>query len=138
MPYGAPRSPAVPNERELCRAAEALARARLHCGDFESIVLAHAERGDFVYLDPPFHSSSTRIFTQYNATPFAEGDLGRLTNLLKELSRRKCKFLLSYAHTSEAMKAFAKFDLEKIVTRRNISGFPQHRRIARELLVRNF
>jgi len=138
VPYGAPRSGAVPNASDLQRAARSIAIAEIYSGDFEEVVLSHAKNNDFVYLDPPFHTSSARIFTQYNAKPFANEDFDRLVSVLREIDRRGCKFLLSYSHTPEGIKAFSKFRLTEVITRRNISGFPQHRGVARELLVRNY
>jgi len=138
VPYGAPRSTAVPSKSELALASKAIASAILMSGDFEDVVLSTAKRGDFVYLDPPFHSTSTRVFTQYNASPFGRSDLDRLVDLLEVIDRRGCRFLLSYAASKESVKAFDSYSLRKIVTRRNISGFPQHRGAVKELLVRNF
>ena len=97
----------------MTQCAEILSRATILCGDFETVVLRFAKGGDFVYLDPPFYRTDVRTFRQYNAEPFGASDLKRLTDLLEELRRRKCSFLLSYAYCDEVKPIF--YSAKKIV-----------------------
>lgn len=138
VPYGAPRSAAVPTERDLVAAAKKIQGANLLCGDFESVIRRSASPGDFVYLDPPFHVSKKRVFRQYTATPFTRDDFTRLRNLLADLDGMGVKFLLSYAYSIEAERELKRYNVCMVETRRNISGFPQHRSSAEELLVSNY
>lgn len=128
----------LPNSELLTTAAGHLRRASLHCGDFEDLLYGVAERGDFVYLDPPFAVANRRVFRQYGPQVFGLEDLERLAALLDVLDRRKVKFVVSYAYCREALRALAGWKQKKVVTHRNIAGFAEHRRRAAELIVSNF
>ncbi len=137
VPYGSPRSLNIPSEQQLGSCADALRNAKiLHC-DFENLVSQNVENGDLVYLDPPFYTQKTRTFREYNASPFSGDDLQRLKSLLKLIEEKSASFILSYAYCEEALEAFSEYKHTTTLTRRNISGFPQHRKIAKELIVSN-
>ncbi|MGY0632746.1 DNA adenine methylase [Luteimonas sp. A478] len=138
VPYGAPRSAAVPTLSDLVSASKHLSAATLLCGDFESVVRDNVGPGDFVYLDPPFYVSEQRVFRQYTATPFALQDFDRLMVLLDDIDAVGAKFLISYAYSEDAEKALQGYHIRTVTTRRNISGFPQHRAAAIELIASNY
>ncbi|MEA3365427.1 MAG: Dam family site-specific DNA-(adenine-N6)-methyltransferase, partial [Candidatus Hydrogenedentes bacterium] len=65
VPMGAYRDPRICQEANLLAVAEALRDTQVEERSFES-VLDHAEPGDLVYFDPPYHPvSDTANFTAY-------------------------------------------------------------------------
>jgi DNA adenine methylase len=110
--------------------------ADLRACDFEE-VLAEVQRGDFVYMDPPYYVSTHRVFRQYNASSFELADLKRLERQLARLDRRGARFVVSYACTREALAVFARWNTRRIGVMRNIAGFSCDRRRSMELLVSN-
>lgn len=97
VPAGRYTRPTICDTATLTAAAAALApdRVTLRCDAFER-VLAEADAGDFVYLDPPYAPlSTTAHFTRYTAAGFDDGDQRRLRDLVIALARRGCHVLLS-------------------------------------------
>jgi len=134
VPYSATGS--VPSLVQIRAAGKALRCAKIANGDFIDTI-STAKAGDFVYMDPPFAVSNRRIFRQYESSSFGLSDVDRLAAALQLLDERKVDFLVSYAVCREALAAFKCWDMRRVATRRNISGFAKHRRRAVELLISN-
>jgi DNA adenine methylase len=113
-----------------------LKRANLVNGDFEK-VLGLAQRGDFVFLDPPYVVSSRRIFAEYGSQTFSHNDLGRLKTALARLDKKGVTFMITYADSPEARKLLVEWRPRRIRARRNIAGFVGSRRFSYELLATN-
>jgi DNA adenine methylase len=136
VPYGGKRSGPLPSAEVLRAASKALNVARLVTGDFTKS-LQHAERGDFVYLDPPFSITAHRMFNEYDATLFDAEQRKRLRIEMEKLADRKIKFLVSYAHSDEGTTLRKGFKFKTIAVRRNVAGFAANRRTAKEALIYN-
>lgn len=136
VPYAGEKTGRLPDLAQLVRASEALRNAELVCSDFEA-VLHSTGAGDFVYIDPPYATASARVFRQYEPNAFSTEDLPRLAAALDDMDERGVAFVLSYADCPEAQQAFSSWSMSRLVVRRNIAGFAQHRRKACELLVTN-
>jgi len=139
VPYGPPKSGDTPTrvDEELVRAAsQILSRALLVHGDFD-LTLGQCERGDFVYLDPPYAVRSRRVFAEYLPNSFAHSDLARLSAALEELDKRGATFVITYADCAEARALLKKWNPIRIRTPRNIAGFVGSRRCSFELLATN-
>jgi len=138
VPFSSSRVPRYPSLDEVQRAAAALRRVSIRCGDFESVCRDEVAKGDLVYLDPPYYVTSRRVFREYSSQPFSEVDLNRLTELLVEIDSRGALFLLSYPDCT-LIRNLAKFwRTSRIRVMRSISGKLSSRGYARELLIRNY
>ncbi len=72
VPYGWKKSPALPSSKILHAASEVLTKSNLCSADYQG-ALAGADKGDFVYLDPPYPPlNGTAYFTQYTRNRFSE------------------------------------------------------------------
>lgn len=134
VPYGGGKTGRIPDLAALKECARALAAATLVAGDFEKVV-AKAKRGDFVYLDPPFSTSSRRVFTEYDKAGFCPKDVERLRASICALAEREVSFLLSYVESPEAMYLGKGFRHETISVRRSIAGFTAAREHSPEVLI---
>lgn len=97
VPAGRYEKPAICDASALARAATALARpgVALDTSSFEQ-VLAGAQPGDFLYLDPPYAPmSGTARFTAYTAGGFSEHDQRRLQRAVIDAAQRGCRVVLS-------------------------------------------
>jgi DNA adenine methylase len=137
VPFSGRRCATPPTYREMLHASRLLRNATISCGDFEQVLLRHACAGDFVYLDPPYATTARRVFRQYHPDSFSANDLPRLTSVLSAIDRRGAAFVLSYAYCPEALRAFKRWNLEKVFALRNVSGFVSKRRKAAEIIVSN-
>jgi len=136
VPYAPSKTGQLPTESDLVAASGLLRRASLRASDFDA-VLAQVQKGDFVYLDPPFAVANRRMFKQYGPDTFGLADLARLGAALVRLDHQGVAFVVSYAYCREALIAFSNWPTRKVFVRRNIAGFTQCRRTAAELLISN-
>jgi DNA adenine methylase len=95
VPFGRYANPTVCDEPTLRACAGALAGKDILVEDFESVATG-AQRGDFVYFDPPYVAlSATSSFTSYTSRGFGEAEQVRLRDLARSLKRRGVHVLLS-------------------------------------------
>jgi DNA adenine methylase len=136
VPYGGEKSGKIPTLLQLKKSAGCLKNAKLICGDFRKTI-EQVKLGDFVYLDPPYAVSNRRVFREYSATPFSTNDIFPLSETLRKIDKIGATFVLSYADCAEARKAFSKWKIRRILTRRSVAGFLGARRNYYEICVTN-
>jgi DNA adenine methylase len=136
VPYGGDRSGRIPSNDLLLRCSSSLKRTELAVGSFEA-TLEKVKPGDFVYMDPPFSIKAKRVFNEYDVSIFGLEDLYRLRKWMVRLDHENVHFLVSYAESEEADLLRDGFHTEVVVVRRNIAGFTERRKPARELLISN-
>jgi len=136
VPYSGVRCGAVPGDDVFQKCSNRLRRARFVNGDFEN-VLKYAEKGDLVYMDPPFAVRARRVFRQYDPSTFTSEDIGRLRGWMERLNAARINFVVSYAESDEADVLLRNFSYETVSVRRNIAGFAGHRTLTNELLISN-
>jgi len=125
-----------PDEATFRHSAETLGRAELYCCDFEE-TLKRAEKGDFVYLDPPYVSRKGADKNVYGCGSFTATDLPRLLQQLEVLHSKKVHFLLSYSHSFELINLLSKKPRAITKVRRLISGKVSGRGFVNEVLLNN-
>lgn len=140
VPMGRYKNPSICNILPLRAAGEALVRtnASIKSCSYEA-ALAKADRGNFVYLDPPFVPlSKTSNFVNYTQDGFTLIDQERLAKIFHTLHKKGCKVLLSNSDTKLSRELYADFDQFRIRASRAISCKGDSRRGYTELLVRNY
>ena len=137
VPYSGYRTPPPRSCAEMVAAARILKRASFSCIDFRAC-LDEAKRGDFFYLDPPYVSIQKKQFTDYYKNTFNDSDILDLHSALLRMSRRGVKFMLSYSNCEEVAPLKKEWKSEIVYTRRNIAGFAGSRKIAEEILIKNY
>ncbi len=142
VPIGRYNNPLICDSQNLRNVSLALQRLRVavKACDYRD-VLENAERGDFVYLDPPYNpTSSTANFTSYTNSGFKSEDQQRLAEIFRILTNRKCKVLLSNSDTPKIRKLYSDSDytIERVEVLRSINSNASRRVGHRELLIRNF
>lgn len=116
--------------------AQVLAKAELVSGDFQD-TLARVKQGDFVYLDPPYAVTSRRMFRQYGKKPFQTDDVERLSAELSRIHKLGAHFVVSYADCREARALARDWNSQKVLVRRHIAGFSDHRSRSFEWMIYN-
>ena len=139
VPMGRYKNPAICDSANLRAVAEALKKkAKLETRPFES-VLEHAEPGDFVYFDPPYHPvTKTASFTAYAQGGFGEGAQRQLADVFAELHRRGVKVLLSNSYTPLVHALYEPFVIEEVYATRRVNSRADLRGKVSEALVRNY
>lgn len=128
----------VLDEDNLRACSEALREVTIVENDFEA-VRDHVERGDFVYLDPPYlPRTETSDFTSFTAGGFGRVDHVRLARFAKELKGRGARVLLSNAGTEEVRKIYddvGGFTIDVVRARRNVNSVGDCRGKVSEFLI---
>jgi len=99
--------------------------------------LEHVNKGDFVYLDPPFAVTSRRIFREYGKKTFDTSDIPRFSESLATIVKKEADFLVSYADCTEARALALEWHSIRLPIRRHVAGFADNRRMAYEWLISN-
>jgi DNA adenine methylase len=136
VPYSGDSCGPLPTTEHLISCSTVLKRARLLNEDFEEI-LHLAERGDLIYMDPPFAIRARRVFREYGPSAFIDKDISRLRSCMEQLARARISFVVSYAESDEADRLKKGFAYQTIAVRRNIAGFAAHRAWTNEVLISN-
>lgn len=137
VPYSHSRTGPLPTLEELKYFSRLLKHATIEKSDFQTLILTHATKNSFVYLDPPYATGNRRIFREYGSDSFNLSDIDRLLETLNYIHSIGAYFLLSYAQCSDVTKRFSQWRLSRYHVPRNISGFAHSRRKAVEVLVTN-
>ena len=141
VPMGRYRNPPILDEHILQAVHSALKGAGLYCMEFWKFCDEFAEKGDFVYFDPPyFPLSKTANFTSYTAGAFKEEDQLRLRDIFEKLGRRGCFLMLSNSDTSFIRSAYKKYRKTtfKVSARRSINSSAKKRGPISELVILNY
>lgn len=143
-PYGRYKNPAI-CESEVLRAIHNYFEKNeitILNEDF-AVAVEDAEKGDFVYFDPPYDSPNCTNFTGYQAGGFDQDEQLRLRDLMLDLTDRGVKCLLSNAATDFIKEEFSTekctgFTIEHVEAKRNINSNGDGRGKVEEVLVRNW
>jgi DNA adenine methylase len=136
VPYSGDGCGAVPQDEVFQMCSRRLRGARFVNGDFGK-VLSQAERGDLVYMDPPYAVQARRVFREYDPSTFTLEDIARLRSWMERLNTAGISFVVSYAESDEADVLRKDFASETVAVRRNVAGFAAHRAITNEVLISN-
>ncbi len=131
-PFGKYKNPTICDPELLRNAAVALKDVCLTCLDFDH-ALACAQKGDFVYLDPPYLSDGSG-FSSYTSTGFKLEDHFRLASTFTQLCSKEVSCLLSNADVPMAHILYEGASIEKVVALRRVN--PKSERQTTEILVR--
>ncbi|RLJ71586.1 DNA adenine methylase [Hydrogenivirga caldilitoris] len=141
VPFGKYKNPKICDEENLRAVSEFLnsSHVQILCQDYKD-TCELAKKGDFVYLDPPYHPlSKTASFTKYNRYDFTEEDQIELSKVFRELDKKGCYVMLSNSNTEFVKKLYKGYQIEEIEAGRAINCKGEGRKRDKiELLIRNF
>ena len=138
VPFGRHKNPLICDVENLRACSAALRDAELEVADF-SAVLGHARRGDFVYFDPPYVPvSETAYFTGYAVGGFSWEEQRRLADVLRALSKKQVKVMLSNSDVPELRELYADFRIEQVDATRRINSRVAGRGKIGEIVVLNY
>lgn len=109
----------------------------LNC-DYKN-ALNSVNKGDFVYLDPPYLPiSSSSAFTSYTADGFGIQQQEELKKTCDMLDKLGVKFLLSNSYHSFLLDLYKDYNIKIVEARRSVNSKGHKRGKIREILVRNY
>jgi len=102
-------------------------------------LLDYAEKGDFVYIDPPYYPiSKTASFTSYTKENFGEDSQQKLFNVFKKLDERDCKLMLSNSYSEYIKNLYKDYNIITLDARRAINCNAEKRGKINVLLILNY
>lgn len=138
VPFGRYKNPRILNEPNLRAVASALQGVTIERRHFSS-VLTKAQRGDFVYFDPPYHPvSATASFTSYDRDDFGPADQEQLRETFEILADRGVYVMLSNSDTKFVHQLYRRFQIDQIHATRAINSKADRRGKVAELIIRNY
>jgi DNA adenine methylase len=139
IPFGKQNNPTLCDPESLRRLSAFLNQDRvvLWCGDYSQHE-ARIKKGDFVYMDPPYHGT----FTGYVKEGFGDKDQENLRDFFERLSTKGCRVALSNSNTPyihQLYSGLAGVRILEIPVRRVINSKASARKdVLTELLIVNY
>ena len=136
VPYGKLANPTVCNEPLLLAVSQWLSFVHISQGSFRAGV-SKAKKGDLVYFDPPYLPlSTTSSFSKYSASDFGTDDHEDLAELIKSLTKKGVRVILSNSDspTTSSIYRNCGLSLRSIQVHRNISASSASRVTVREIV----
>lgn len=142
VPIGRYKNSVICDVTNLENVSNALrySKAVIQISDYKEALL-NAKKGDFIYLDPPYHPmSSTANFTGYTHSGFGDNDQLELSKIFVGLNDRGCKVLLSNSGTSFIRTLYSDFSdhIKEVNVSRAINCKASRRIGHKELLISNY
>jgi len=138
VPFGKYKKPNFCNEENLLTVSKTLENVKIVNGSFE-ICLDYAEKGDFIYFDPPYHPiSKTSSFTSYTKENFGKNSQQMLFNFFKKLDERGCKLMLSNSYNEYIQNLYKDYKIITLGARRAINCNAEKRGNINVLLILNY
>ncbi|HSK02469.1 MAG TPA: DNA adenine methylase [Kofleriaceae bacterium] len=135
VPIGRYADPPICVPEALRAAQAALARASLRCDDYQKVA-GDAERGDFLYFDPPYDPvTPTASFTSYTAGAFGPDDQRALADTARALVARGCRVMLSNSDTPFVRSLYRGFRIDRVKCPRAINSNAARRGEVDEVIV---
>jgi DNA adenine methylase len=121
VPWGARPFRSIDPE-VLATVTKALQNVTIEQADFRATT-ARAERGDFVYFDPPYLPiSDTSKFAGYNGKRFRKHDLEELADICKHLTKRGVHWIVSNRDNEHIREIFSHATVVPFTTRRSVAA----------------
>lgn len=123
VPYGNPKNVEVINYDNIKALNTLIKSVVFHCMDFRN-ALKKVQKGDFVYMDPPYVPIAHRSFVKYSNDGFTDEDHKCLFQSVKKLSSNGIDFVMSNSDGEMVLKEFTPdlFDIKTVKKSRAINS----------------
>ena len=105
--------------------------------DFEAAVKT-AKANDFVYFDPPYDVVGDQSFTSYTVGGFGRNEQQRLCDVVKQLTTKGVKVMVSNANTEFIRELYKDFNINIVEANRNINSKGDGRGKVEEVIITNY
>ncbi len=145
VPIGSYKTPMICDEDNLRVVSKILQKVTILNGDFEA-TLEYAEDKTLFYFDPPYKPlSETSSFNSYAKDEFDDSEQIRLAKFCEKIDVLGYRWILSNSDVKGKNPndnffddLYRKFNIKRVLARRNINSNPNKRGVLTELLITNF
>ena len=137
VPMGKYTNPNIVQEENILLCNEALKDVDIKFLDYKEIEL---QKGDFIYIDPPYHHINSTSFTKYTKLDFSEKNQIELRDFILSLHNKGVYVMLSNSNT-DFIKNFYKhkdFKIELVDAPRQVNCKADGRKATKEVLITNY
>src|SRR5215213_6587737 len=113
VPIGDYKNPGIVQEENILACHKALQKATITYHDYRDVDPKPA-RGDFVYLDSPYHPTADDSFTAYTKENFTEKNQRELRDYAVELHKRGVRVMLSNSKTKLIEELYSADGMDRI------------------------
>lgn len=111
VPYGRYESVSIPSLKHIKSVSSVLKSKEIFVASFEE-ALEKAEKGDFIYLDPPYPPlNGTSCFNYYTRDKFTKKDQDKLASIVRELDAAGCFLMISNGKSEEILNLYKGFNV---------------------------
>ncbi len=137
VPFGKYKNPQFCNKLNLRAVHSALKNVKIINDSFK-VVLNFAQKGDFIYFDPPYVPiSNSANFTSYTKDSFDKENQIQLFNVFKTLDNRGCKIVLSNSYCDFILDLYKDYKINTLLAKRAINSDASKRGKIEEVLITN-
>ena len=133
IPFGRMKKPKICDEELLRIVSDSLRNVNIGCCEYNDI-LNVIEKGDFVYLDPPYHET----FTDYTNNKFGEDEQKKLKLFVDTLRDKGVYIMLSNSSTGFIKELYKDYKQINLTTKYSLGGKGANRGDKEELLIVNY
>ena len=137
VPYGKYKNPTWLDEDNLRECSEFLSHTEIQTGDFE-IIRQHIQKGDLIYLDPPYVPLNDTSFTSYTHNGFDSDMQIRLKELCDYIDGIGAYFMLSNSYTDYIIELYKDYEIKTVMANRAVNCKATGRGKIKEVVVMNY
>ena len=129
VPFGKYKNPTILNEPVLRAASQLLRKTTIVLGDYKTVLQEHAQKDDFIFLDPPYLPiSEYSDFKRYTKEQFYEEDHEELAEEVYRLHELGCHVVLTNSNHPLVHEQYKRFRIDVIQSKRHISSKAKSRK----------
>ena len=133
IPFGKMKNPNICDTLTLRSVNNGLQNVHIACCEYKDIYEL-VEKGDFVYMDPPYHET----FTDYTNNKFAEEEQQQLKLFVDKLNEKGVYIMLSNSATNFIKDLYKDYKQINLTTKYSLGGKGADRGEKQELLIVNY
>ena len=133
VPYGHYANPEIINYQHLYEIHHYIRDVEFQCADF-STSISKVQRGDFIYLDPPYAPEKQTSFVGYTENGFSIENHIQLFEMTKNINGL---FLMSNSDVSFVRENFDAYQIQSILCKRSIHSKKPATKTS-EVLIKNY
>jgi DNA adenine methylase len=135
VPIGKYKNPNIVQEDNILACHDLLQNTKIEYREFDSFI---PKKGDFVYLDPPYHPTDEHSFTSYTKLDFTEKDQIRLRDFCNLLNKNGVHFMLSNSDAKFIKDIYKEYNIQMVSAPRYVNCKPTKRNAVQEVLITNY
>lgn len=136
-PYNKTNKANICDRAVLTVCSKALQGVKLMSGRFNQAI-TKADKGDFIYLDPPYMPVKSDSFTAYSDKGFQQPEHEELAGWFDELTKFGVQIMMSNSDVPWVRERYEQYKIIEIMAKRSVNSKGSGRGPVQELLIKNY